>query len=107
MTQNTTTDERTAEMKRTMADHFAEFEAEYRTEPQNHEIVYEDDAVVVVRDHTGHELNEWADEFDMDRSEFSQIMHDLARQVYGRDEAEGVGDPWSVADPVVFDKVEV
>ena len=85
-------------MKTEMAEHFEEFEAEYRTEPQHHEVVYEDDQVIVVADHTGHELNEWASDFDVDRTEFSQTMHALARQVCDYS--------WSVSDPVVFDKLE-
>jgi len=98
MARQTAGDDRTDTMKTTMASHFEEFEAEYRTEPQHHEVVYEDDQVVVVADHTGHELNEWCDEFDMDRSDLSQIMHDLARQVCDYN--------WAVSDPVVFDKLE-
>lgn len=58
---------------------------------------------VVFRDGHGHELNEWADVLGMHRGELSERMHELAREVYGRDEATGAGDPWSVADPVVFD----
>ena len=58
---------------------------------------------VVFRDEHGHELNEWADVLDVDRAELSERMHELAREVYGRDEATGSGDPWSASDPVVFD----
>lgn len=58
------------------------------------------DSRVVFCDQHGHELNEWAEVLDMDRSEFSQRMHELAREVY---DGEGIGDPWSYADPVVFD----
>lgn len=58
---------------------------------------------VVFRDGHGHELNEWADALEIDRGELSERMHELAREVYGRAEATGDGDPWSVADPVVFD----
>ena len=98
MKQNTKADARTESQKIEMAEHFQEFEAEYRTEPQHHKIVYEDDEVIVVADHTAHELNEWANEFDIDRTELSKTMHTLARQVCDYS--------WSVSDPVVFDKME-
>ena len=98
MTQNTDADARTDSQKIEMAEHFEEFEEEYRTEPEHHEVVYEDEQVIVVADHTGHELNEWASEFGIDRTEFSQTMHSLARQVCDYS--------WSVSDPVVFDKIE-
>ena len=58
---------------------------------------------VVFRDAHGHELSEWADVLGVTRSELSERMHELARDVYGRGEADGVGDPWSASDPVVFD----
>jgi len=58
---------------------------------------------VVFRDEHGHGLNEWADVLNVSRSELSERMHELAREVYGRDQADGVGDPWSASDPVVFD----
>lgn len=57
---------------------------------------------VVFRDDHGHELSEWADALEISRGAFSERMHELAREVYARDEAEGTGDPWSSADPVVF-----
>lgn len=98
MAKHTATDVRTDSQKIEMAEHFEEFEAEYRTEPRHHEVVYEDDQVIVVADHTGHELNEWAADFDIDRSELSQSMHALARQACEHN--------WSTADPVVFDKLE-
>lgn len=55
---------------------------------------------VIFRDEHGHELSEWADVLEMDRGDLSGTMHELAREVYQPDEP---GDPWSVADPVVFD----
>jgi hypothetical protein len=58
---------------------------------------------VVFRDAHGHELSEWADVLDVERSELAARMHDLAREVYGRAEARGSGDPWNGSDPVVFD----
>lgn len=67
------------------------------------EPVAQTDDIVIFRDDHGHELSEWADALDMSRSELSERMHDLARKHYGRAEARGSGDPWSVSDPVVFD----
>ena len=90
--------ERTEDMKREMAEHFEEFEYEYRNELQAHEVVYEYSQVVVVSDHTGLEINEWAQDFDVSRTEFSELMHMLARQVCDY--------TWSVFDPIVFDKFE-
>jgi len=58
---------------------------------------------VVFRDEHGHELGEWANVLGVSRSDLSKRMHELARDVYGRDETGGVGDPWSVSDPIVFD----
>lgn len=58
---------------------------------------------VVFRDDHNRELPDWADVLGVDQQELHAEMHALARQVYGRDEAEGAGDPWSAADPVVFD----
>jgi hypothetical protein len=98
MAKNTTTDDRTDTMKRTMAKHFAEMEADYKSDLVDAEVVYEDDQVVVVADHSGHELNEWASDLDVDRSGLSETMHTLARQLCDYD--------WSVSDPVVFDKLE-
>jgi hypothetical protein len=98
MAQNTT-DPRTDRQKIEMAQHFDDFEHEYREDPHTDaEVVYEDDQVVVVADHTGQELNEWATDLEIDRSELSEMMHQLARQVCDHD--------WSVSDPVVFDKLE-
>ena len=94
--QNLLTDAQKAEM----ANHFEEMEADYRDDDMsyaNNEVVYEDDDVVVVADHSGHELNEWAKDLDLDRSELSSYMHELAKQKCGYD--------WSASDPVVFDRV--
>ena len=99
MKQNTDADARTDNMKIKMAEHFEAFEHGYRDDEDTHaEVVYEDDEVVVVADHTGHELNEWANDFDVDRSELSKTLHTLARQKCEYS--------WSVSDPVVFDKFE-
>lgn len=97
-----TNDPLTDEQKREMFEHFEAYEYEYRTDPDTAaEVVHEDDDVVVVADHSGHELNEWADDFDVDRSDLSAVMHRRAREVY---DGTGSGDPWSAADPVVFEK---
>jgi len=95
-------DARTQNMKAEMARNFVEYEAEYRAGPRdagafNNEIVHEDENCIVVADHSGHELNEWASVFDVSRSELSQIMHGLARDVCDYN--------WSTSDPVVFDKL--
>lgn len=58
---------------------------------------------VVFRDEHGHELGEWADVLGVSRSKLSERMHEMVREVYGRDEGRGSGDPWSASDPVVFD----
>lgn len=94
-----TTEIRSDKMKRDMAQHFEDFEHEYRDDEDTHaEVVYEDSEVVVVADHTGHELNEWANDYDVDRSQLSEWMHKAARGLCEYD--------WSVSDPVVFDKFE-
>lgn len=99
MEQNNASDVRTDSQKIEMAEHFETYEYEYRHDDDTDaEVVYEDDQVVVVADHSGHELNEWVSDFDTDAEKFSQCMHDLARQLCDYD--------WSVSDPVVFDKLE-
>lgn len=67
------------------------------------EPVHEGDNRIVFADGHGYELDEWADALDMDLGELSERMHELAREVYGRAESDGPGDPWSAVDPVVFD----
>ena len=98
MAPNETTDDvRTFNQKIEMAEYFEEYEYEYREDPYtNCEVVYEDDDCVIVADHSGHELNEWASDFGFSRRELSQTMHTLARQK--------TDYSWSVADPIVFDK---
>jgi len=96
--QNATDDDpRTDQMKRDMANHFEQFEADYRNNDWG-SIVYEDPEVVVVADHKGYEFEQWRDCFDTVGIEFSKIMHDLARQVTDRD--------WSADYPLVYDKFE-
>lgn len=89
------TDPRSTEIKQTMAEHFAEYEASYR-DAEWCSIVYEDDTQVVIADHKGFEHSEWSDEFET--TEFSSMMHELARQV--------TDYSWSASWPVVFDKTE-
>jgi len=91
----TMTDPRPTKMKREMAQHFAEMEAEYRDEDWAN-IVYEDDQVVLVEDTVGIEFDEWRTEFSDEP--FSETMHNLADQL--------VDHPWSSTYPVVFDKLE-
>jgi len=87
-------DPRSTDMKQTMAEHFAEYEAEFRTEDWTN-IIYEDDEVVLVEDRKGYEFDEWDGEFGDD---FSQAMHDLAGQLVDRQ--------WPATYPLVFDKLE-
>jgi hypothetical protein len=54
-------------------------------------VVAESDALVILRDTSGHELNELANLLGMDRSDLSEQMHNIVRS-YGR-EAQGTGDP--------------
>jgi len=93
-------DPRSESMKISMAEHFCEFEHEYREDPHTDaEVVYEDDQVIVVSDHTGHELNEWVSDFNMteeDRYAFYKWNHEVAREL--------TDHGWAVAYPVVFDK---
>ena len=93
-------DPRSESMKISMAEHFSEFEDEYRKDPHTDaEVVHEDDRVIVVSDHTGHELSEWAADFNMtneDCGAFWEWSHEVARELTDHD--------WAVVDPVVFDK---
>jgi len=95
MAQNIAKDPRTDSLKTEMAEHFAEFEADYR-DADWCSIVYEDNEVVLIADHAGNEHSEWADEHG-DFDEFTQMMHDLADQLSDR--------RWPADYPVVFDKM--
>ncbi|OIB58183.1 hypothetical protein [Natrialba sp. SSL1] len=86
-------DPRTPDLKEEMSEHFAEYESDYRTDDWAN-VVYEDDTFIVVEDLKGYEFSEWSDEFDG----FSEMMHDLARQLVDR--------RWSSSYPVVFQKQE-
>jgi len=96
-----TDDPRSEAMRISMAEHFADFEYEYREDPHTDaEVVYEDDQVIVVADHTRHELNEWMSDFNMtdeDRDAFYAWNHEVAREL--------TDHGWAVVDPVVFDKL--
>ena len=96
-------DPRSDSMKIQMAEHFDEFEFEYREDPHTDaEVVYENDRVIVVADHTGHELTEWVSDFNMtheDCDAFYGWNHEVARELTDYN--------WATVDPVVFDKLEM
>ena len=96
-----TDDPRSEAMRISLAEHFDDFEYEYRQDPHTDaEVVHEDDQVIVVADHTGHELNEWMSDFNMtdeDRDAFYGWNHEVARELTDHN--------WAVVDPVVFDKL--
>jgi hypothetical protein len=66
-----------------------------------HEVREETDEYVLFADSTGHELNEIAEANGVDRSDLSARMHADARERY---EGDGIGDPWSVDDPIIVYK---
>ena len=94
-------DPRSESMKISMAEHFEDFEHEYREDPHTDaEVVHEDDQVIVVADHTGHELSEWVSDFNLteeDCDAFCAWNHEVAREL--------TDHSWAVVDPVVFDKL--
>ena len=96
-----TDDPRSEAMRISMAEHFGEFEYEYREDPHTGaEVVHEDDQVIVVADHTGHELNEWVSDFNLteeDCDAFCACNLVVAREL--------TDHSWAVVDPVVFDKL--
>jgi len=102
MSRITTTDDRSTNMKIEMAEHFDGDRATY-TDSDSHTIVYEDEQVAIVADHSGNELNEWANAFSMDREDLRVTMRALAESVLGEREAH---EAFSYADPIVFDKLE-
>jgi len=103
MKQNTDADARTDSQKINMAETFVEFEAEYRDDPDHREVVFEDDDCVIIADHTGHEINDWANLFDADREDLRQTFRALAEQKMSEQDAH---EAFSYSDPVVFDKLE-
>jgi len=98
-----TDDPRSEPMKISMAEHFGDYEHEYREDPHTDAgVVHEDDQVIVVADNTGHELTEWASDFNMtdeDCDAFYKWNHEVARELTDED--------WAAVDPVVFDKLEM
>jgi len=102
MSETITADDRSADMKIEMAQHFAEERATY-ADSDSHTIVYEDDQVAIVADHSLNELNEWASQYSIDREELRATMRALADTVLGEREAH---EAFSYSDPVVFDKLE-
>jgi len=95
MAQNSNaTDGRSDQMKIEMAQHFDDFEADYR-DGDLCTVVRDHEQFVVIADHKGYEFNEWDEQFG---DEFSQIMHDLAREATDRN--------WGSDYPLVFDKLE-
>ena len=96
-----TDDPRSEAMRISMAEHFEDFEHEYREDPHTDaEVVHEDDQVIVVADNTGHELTEWESDFNMTHEEcdaFYSWNHEVARELTDHN--------WAVVDPVVFDKL--
>jgi hypothetical protein len=101
MVQQNTDDDRTEEQISAMSDAFYEYEHEYRTEPKHREIVYEDDECIIIADHTGHEINEWASEFDTNRESLRSTFRSIADEKMNEVKAHEV---FSYSDPVVFDK---
>jgi len=102
MAQNTADDDRTDKQKIKMARFFDEERAEYE-DSDSYTIVFEDDEAVIVADHTGHEINEWASRLDADREELRSSFRALADQKMGEQDAH---EAFSYSDPVVFDKSE-
>lgn len=100
---NDAIDVRTDSQKIEMAEAFETYEAEYREEDEHRTVVYEDDDCVIIADHTGHEVNEWADDFGVDRSELLSTFRTLADQKMNKSDAH---EAFSHSDPVVFDKFE-
>jgi len=93
-------DPRSTDLKQAMAAGWDEHEDEYRDGDnyEGSEVVYEDDQLVIVADHTGHELNEYLKDHDVPRRVVSNWMHEVAR--------EKTDYSWEASDPIVFDKLE-
>ena len=102
MSETQKSDARTDSQKTQMARFFDEERAEYE-DSDGYTIVYEDDECAIVADHTGHELNEWANLFDVGREGLRSTFCALADDVMGEQAAHEV---FSHSDPVVFDKLE-
>lgn len=93
-------DPRPDSLKIDMAEGWTEHEDEYRDQVnyEGSKVIYEDDQLVIVVDHTGHELNEYLKDHDIPRRVVSKWMHDVARNETDYD--------WSASDPIVFGKFE-
>lgn len=106
MAQNNAADDpRPDSLKVEMAAMFEDMEAEYRTE-DHWSVVYEGDELVIVADHTGHELREWANTSnagDVTREELRSFFRAVADDKMGEKEAHEV---FSYSDPVVYDKTD-
>lgn len=102
MARNTATDDRTDNQKIKMARFFDGERAEY-ADSDGYTIVYEDDECAIVADHTGHEINEWASRFGVDREALRSTFRALADQKMGQRDSH---EAFSHSDPVVFDKFE-
>lgn len=85
-----------------MAETFDEYEAEYREE-DNHTVVHEDEDCIIIADHTGHEVTEWADDFGVDRTELLSAFRQMAEQKMTEQDAH---EAFSHSDAVVFEKFE-
>jgi len=77
-------------------DHVADLLREAHGEP-----LVETHNLILFRDGTGHELNEFVTDMDVSPTELSEAMHELAHEVY---DDGNPGDEWSVTDPVVLAK---
>ena len=93
-------DPRSTDLKQEMAAGWEEHEAEYKDNInyEGSEVVYEDEELAIVADHTGHELNEYVKDHEVPRRVVSNWMHEVAR--------EKTDYSWEVSDPIVFDKLE-
>jgi len=100
MAEDNRADARTDNQKIEMAKEFDEYEQEYR---ENHEVVHEDDEVVIIADHGLNEIDELASRHGANRHELRETFRALADQKMGEQEAH---DVFSHADPIVFDKFE-
>jgi len=93
-------DPRSTDLKQDMAAGWNEHKGEYRDSEnyEGSEVVHEGSEMVIVADHTGHELNEYLKDHDIPRRVVSNWMHEVAR--------EKTDYNWEASDPIVFDKLE-
>jgi len=100
MGQMTTTDVRTEAQKIEMMETFDEYEYEYRNE-DTYTVVFEDDDTLIIADHSGYEINEWASDFGADREDLRAAFRAIADEKMGEHDAH---EAFSYSDPVVFEK---